>query len=76
LFPVALASLLPDQLHQSPAGFQTLIKVAKHCSAFNLKEVCQHVDAEQMKLAEGYEIPNHLSHLLEKTERAMAVNNE
>ena len=73
LFPIALASLLPDQLHQSPAGFQTLIKVAKHCSAFDLKEVCEAVDAEQMKLAEGYEIPNHLSHLLEKTERTMGI---
>lgn len=73
LFPVALASHLPDQLHQSPAGFQTLIKVAKHCSAFDLKEVCRTVDVEQMKLAEGYEIPNHLSHLLEQTERTMGI---
>jgi len=74
LFPVALSALLPDQLHQSPTGFQTLIKVAKHCRAFDLTEVCKIVDAEQMKLAEGYEIPNHLSKLLEQTQRTMGLS--
>lgn len=76
LFPVALASLLPDQLHQSPTGFQTLIKVAKNCSDFDLKEVCQTVDVEQTKLAEGYEIPNQLSQLLEQNQRAIAIADE
>lgn len=71
LFPVALASLLPDQMRQSPAGFQTLIKVARHCRAIQLDDVCRTVDEEQMKLAEGYEIPNHLSRLLQQTQRAM-----
>ncbi|MDA1232319.1 MAG: HDOD domain-containing protein, partial [Planctomycetota bacterium] len=74
LFPVALASLLPDQLHQSPAGFQTLITVAGHCSAIDLTDVCRKVDAEQMKLAAGYEIPNHLSELLESTQRTMELS--
>lgn len=71
LFPIALASLLPDQLRQSPHGFQTLIKVARHCRSIELAEVCRIVDEEQMKLAEGYEIPNHLSRLLEQTQRTM-----
>ncbi len=71
LFPVALASLLPDQLRQSPQGFQTLIKVARHCSAINLHAVCKKVDEEQMQLAEGYEIPNHLTQMLLQAERAM-----
>ena len=71
LFPVALASLLPDQLRQSPHGFQTLVKVARSCSALDLQTVCKTVDEEQMKLAEGYEIPNHLSQLLIQTQRTM-----
>ena len=71
LFPVALASLLPDQLHQSPRGFQTLIKVARQCRAIELESVCRAVDEEQMKLAEGYEIPNHLTQLLLQTQRTM-----
>lgn len=71
LFPVALASLLPDQLHQSPRGFQTLIKVARQCRVIELESVCRAVDEEQMKLAEGYEIPNHLTQLLLQTERTM-----
>lgn len=74
LFPVALASLLPDQLRQTPTGFQTLIKVAKDCRVFDLTEVCQTVDAEQMKLAEGYEIPHHLSQLLRQTQRTMQLS--
>jgi HD-like signal output (HDOD) protein len=74
LFPVALAALLPDQLRQSPTGFQTLIKVARHCRAFDLTDVCKTVDAEQMQLAEGYEIPNHLSQLLEQTQRTMELS--
>ncbi len=71
LFPVALASLLPDQLRQSPQGFPTLINVARHCRAIDLEDVCRIVDEEQMKLAEGYQIPNHLSQLLKQTQRAM-----
>ena len=75
LFPVALASLLPDQLHQSPKGFQTLIKVARQCRAIELESVCRAVDEEQMKLAEGYEIPNHLTQLLQQTQRTMDQSN-
>jgi HD-like signal output (HDOD) protein len=74
LFPVALAALLPDQLSQCPTGFQTLIRVAKHCRAIDLTDVCSTVDAEQMKLAEGYEIPNHLSQLLTQTQRTMELS--
>ena len=74
LFPVALAALLPDQLHQSPTGFQTLIRVAQHSRAFDLTDVCRTVDAEQMKLAEGYEIPNHLSQLQAQTQRTMELS--
>jgi HD-like signal output (HDOD) protein len=75
LFPVALASLLPDQLHQSPKGFQTLIKVARQCRAIELESVCRAVDEEQMKLAEGYEIPNHLTQLLQQAQRTMDQSN-
>lgn len=73
LFPVALASLLPDQLRQSPQGFQTLIKVARHCRTLELVDVCRVVDEEQMTLAEGYEIPNHLSQLLAQAQRTMEL---
>lgn len=71
LFPVALASLLPDQLCQSPKGFQKLIRVASRCELIDLAEICRTVDEEQMKMAEGYEIPNHLSDLLIQAERIM-----
>ncbi len=74
LFPVALSALLPDQLHQSATGFQTLIKVSQHCRAIDLADVCRTVDVEQMKLAEGYEIPNHLSQLLAQTQRTMELS--
>lgn len=74
LFPVALASLLPDQLNQSPTGFQTLIKVARHCRAIDLVAVCKRVDDDQAKLAEGIQIPNQLSQLLLQTQRAMEQN--
>jgi hypothetical protein len=70
-----LASLLPDQLHQSPKGFQTLIKVARQCRAIELESVCRAVDEEQMKLAEGYEIPNHLTQLLQQAQRTMDQSN-
>ena len=74
LFPVALSSLLPDQLNQSPTGFQTLIKVARHCRAIDLTAVCKKVDEEQAKLAEGIKIPNQLSQMLQQTQRAMEQN--
>jgi len=74
LFPVALASLLPDQLRQSPTGMQTLLKVASHCPTIDLTEICRTVDVEQMKLAEGYETPNHLSELLNRTRRQEHTN--
>ncbi|MBL8812039.1 MAG: HDOD domain-containing protein [Planctomycetaceae bacterium] len=75
LFPVALASLLPDQLHQSPEGFRTLIRVARQSRSLDLEAICRTVDADQMKLAEGYEIPNHLTELLIHTERSMFAAN-
>ncbi|MFN9718280.1 MAG: HDOD domain-containing protein [Planctomycetota bacterium] len=74
LFPVALASLLPDKLCQSPTGFQTLIRVARHCRAIDLVAVCRRVDEDQAKLAEGMQIPNQLSQLLLQTQRAMEQN--
>ncbi|HQX50239.1 MAG TPA: HDOD domain-containing protein [Planctomycetaceae bacterium] len=74
LFPVALASLLPDQLRQSPTGMQTLLQVACHCPTIDLTEICRTVDVEQMKLAEGYETPNHLSELLNRTRRQEHTN--
>ena len=74
LFPIALASLLPDQMRQTPAGFRTLISVARQCRAFDLDDVCRVVDEEQMRLAEGFEIPNHLSDLLKQTQRTMELS--
>lgn len=67
LFPVAIASLLPDQLQQTKNGFFELLRVDSQCRALGVDELCKIVDEEQMKLAEGYENPNHLSKLLEKT---------
>lgn len=73
LFPVALAGLLPDQLRQTPNGFQQLIQAGVLCPALALDEVCEHVDKEQMQLAEGHEIPNQLSSLLAATRRATSA---
>lgn len=67
LFPVAIASMLPDQLQQTKNGFFELLRVDRQCRAINLEDLCKVVDEEQMKLAEGYEIPNHLSKLFEQT---------
>lgn len=72
LFPVALAGLLPDQLKQMRDGFHELIRVDGLCSQIALTDTCQVVDDEQMRLAEGYEIPNHLSSMLKETRRIVA----
>lgn len=69
LLPVAMASLLPDQLRQSHNGIQRLIAIAKHCKSIDLMNICQTVDADQMNMANGYEIPNHLSELLARANR-------
>lgn len=72
LFPSALAALLPDQLRQSPTGFQTLLTVARQCPSIDLTEVCRVVDADQMKMADGFENANHLSQLLVAAQRSRA----
>ena len=71
LFPVALAGMLPDQLRQMRNGFRELIRVNRQCAAIGLDDVCRCVDDEQMRLAEGYEIPNHLTSVLAETRRIM-----
>jgi HD-like signal output (HDOD) protein len=72
LFPCALAALLPDQLRQTPNGFQSLISVARQCKTIDLTEVCRVVDVDQMKMADGYENPHHLSELLVAAQRTSA----
>ncbi len=71
LFPVALSGMLPDQLRQMRNGFRELIRVNRQCEAIGLDDVCRFVDDEQMRLAEGYEIPNHLTSVLAETRRIM-----
>ncbi len=73
LFPVALSGMLPDQMHQVTNGFHELIRVDHQCRAMALDEVCSLVDEEQMRLAEGYEIPNHLSFILKEARRVMTL---
>ncbi|MEZ6042180.1 MAG: HDOD domain-containing protein [Planctomycetaceae bacterium] len=74
LFPVAMSGLLPDQLRQTQYGFRELIQVDKRSASIGLEEICRVVDEEQMRLAEGYEIPNHLSNVLADTRRKMALD--
>ena len=74
LFPVAMAGMLPDQLRQVRNGFHELIRVDEKSSAIGLEELCKVVDEEQMRLAEGYEIPNHLSNVLADTRRIIALD--
>ena len=38
------------------------------------RSIVELIDEEQMKIAEGYEIPNHLTQLLEQTQRTMDQN--
>ncbi|MCA9056949.1 MAG: HDOD domain-containing protein [Planctomycetaceae bacterium] len=71
LFPVALSGMLPDQMRQAHQGFHELIRVDEQSCAFGLTELCTFVDEEQMKLAEGYEIPNHLTSMLEEARRVI-----
>lgn len=72
IFPVALAGLLPDQLRQMRDGFHELIRVDGLCRQIALEETCKVVDDQQMQMAEGYEIPNHLSRMLEESRRIVA----
>ncbi len=74
LFPVAMSGMLPDQLGQVRNGFHELIRVDEKSSAIGLEELCKVVDEEQLRLAEGYEIPNHLSSALAETRRMIAQN--
>jgi len=67
LFPIALAGMLPDQLRQLPDGLAEIIRVDDQCKALQVDEVCVVVDEQQMELADGYDIPNHLTKLLEAT---------
>ncbi len=73
LFPVAMSGMLPDQMRQVRNGFHELIRVDSKSSAIGLEELCRVVDEEQMRLAEGYEIPNHLSNALTDARRVMAL---
>ena len=66
LFPVSLASLLPDQLKQCPAGIRELIKVDSKCPAIDLNSLCSEVDKEQLQQAQGFDIPDHLSNIVQK----------
>ncbi|MCA9064485.1 MAG: HDOD domain-containing protein [Planctomycetaceae bacterium] len=76
LFPVALSGMLPDQIRQTQQGFHELIRVDENCHSFGLTELCKYVDDEQLKLAEGYEIPNRLTHMLEEARRVIAQTAE
>ena len=61
--------------HFSPCIFRPPdFRNVQHGRAFDRTEICRTIDAEQMKLAEGYEIPNHLSQLLEQTQRTMELS--
>ncbi len=71
LFPVACSALLPDQLTRNTTGIRELIRVDERCAAISLDPLCSAVDAEQMKQAEGYEIPHHLQNLVEEERRRL-----
>ncbi len=71
LFPVTCSAMLPDQLSQNTRGIRELIRVDQRCSAIQLDELCETVDAEQMQQAEGYEIPHHLQQLIEEERRCL-----
>lgn len=66
LFPVALAGMLPDQLKQVPDGLAQIIRVDDERGALKIDEVCQAVDEQQLEMADGYDIPNHLTNLLQE----------
>ncbi|MFN9977383.1 MAG: hypothetical protein ACK58T_46515, partial [Phycisphaerae bacterium] len=53
-------------------GFHELIRVDGLCRQIALEETCKVVDDQQMQMAEGYEIPNHLSRMLEESRRIVA----
>lgn len=71
LFPVAMAALLPDQLRQCRNGVRELIRIDQNSPAIKLDEVCQLVDEDQSKLAEGGEGTSGLCAMLAATRRAM-----
>jgi len=53
LFPVTCASLLPNQLEQSPRGVRELIQVDSRSNAIRLNALCDRVDCEHQEQAEG-----------------------
>ena len=70
LFPITLSGLLPDQLRQCGRGITELIKVDGKCSAFSLDALCETVDEEQMGMADGFNIPNQLSSMVQEVRKA------
>ncbi|MCA9049599.1 MAG: HDOD domain-containing protein [Planctomycetaceae bacterium] len=72
LFPITLSGLLPDQLRQSSRGMAELISVDGRCRAMNLDELCMEVDAEQQQMADGMEIPQQLTGLLQEARRVFS----
>ena len=70
LFPITLSGLLPDQLRPCSRGITELIKVDGKCSAFSLDALCATVDEEQMDLADGFNIPNQLTSIVQEVRKA------
>ncbi len=73
LFPVTLSGLLPDQLRQCGRGIYKLIAVDGNCADIDLDELCRIVDEEQMSLADGFNIPDQLSTIVDEVRHATVI---
>lgn len=73
LFPVTLAALLPDQMKQTSKGVKRLLDADGRTEMFQLDSLCQDVDRELEKIAEGHDAPLCLHPLIVQAREAVAA---
>lgn len=66
MFPANIASMLPDQLQQSPNGIRKLLEIDAKSSVIQLDQVAATVDADLDRIAEGKNRPQALAPILRK----------
>jgi len=70
-FPVTLAALLPDQLHQVPGGVERLIKADGAMKLFHLDQLSVSVDKDLAQIAEKHDTPLLLSPIIQKARESL-----
>lgn len=73
LFPVALAGLLPEQLHQVPDGIQRLLDADAKSRVLRLDEMCDAVDSQLATIVGGDDTPLWLTPVVQQARETAAT---